>query len=384
VQWREADLVGFWLGVFRIGDLVASALLMAPGVVSEIDIFVYDQSAPSDSQLLFPKGSSFESSDSLPMSLRNEEEMAFAGRIWNIVAVPAENSVFSGTSWTPWLVFALGIFATALTALYFNVVLGRSRYADALVDIRTAELVQANDARELIMQELTTTNSDLESFTYVASHDLKAPLRGMDNLVTWITEDPESSLSEESKHNAARLRIRINRLEGLLDGLLEYSRAGRLKAETITVDSRELCEEVVEYLAPPDGFTVDVGSDLPEFETVKSALQTVLGNLIANAIKHHDRKRVAISITAVDLGDTYNFSVSDDGPGIDPAHHQRVFEIFQTLTPRSKMDTSGIGLSIVTRLVAAAGGSVTIKSETGKRGTVFEFTWKKIWPKEVE
>lgn len=246
--------------------------------------------------------------------------------------------------------------------------------------LRTVELVRANQERERVLQKLKKTNEDLESFAYVASHDLRAPLRGIDNLVSWIVEDPGSRLSEESQHNAERLRTRVARLEALLDGLLEYSGAGQRNAKVEPVDTRLICEQVIEYLSPPESFTISVAPDLPVVNTVKPALEAVLRNLLGNALKHHDRDEGRIEVSAEDQGEVYRFTVRDDGPGIDPAHHDRVFDIFQTLAPRSKLDSSGIGLSIVTRLVASAGGSVHIESNAGERGAAFHFTWKKTWP----
>ena len=206
-------------------------------------------------------------------------------------------------------------------------------------------------------------------------------MRGIDNLVTWIVDDEESSLSEESIHNAERLRVRVNRLENLLDGLLEYSRLGRMEVEETSVDSRSLCGEIVEYLAPPAGLVIKISDTLPTFSTSKTALETVLNNLISNAIKHHDRETGEISVSSEDLGDQIKFSVSDDGPGIDPLHHKRIFEAFQTLSPRSKVDTSGIGLALVARIIFTAGGTCEVLSEAGKRGTTMSFTWAKSWPK---
>lgn len=379
---REANLAGFGLGVFQIGDLVASALSGGRRSATPIDIHVFDKSAPPGSQLLYPKTSPIEDSDDLQFSLRNEALLHFATRDWLIVATPAEGSLFARTSWTPWLALALGFIVTTLTAICFHVIISRTRYADQLVMLRTVELVRADLERERILQKLRKTNEELESFARVASHDLKAPLRGIDNLVSWIVEDPDSRLSEESQHNAGRLRTRVARLEALLDGLLEYSRAGKRQAKVEPVDTRLMCEQVIEYLAPSERFTISVAPDLPVVNTVKPALETVLRNLIGNAVKHHDRDEGRIEVSAEDQGDAYQFIVRDDGPGIDPAHHDRVFDIFQTLAPGSKLGSSGIGLSIVTRLVASAGGSIHIESDAGERGTAVHFTWKKTWPTE--
>jgi len=380
VAAREANLAGFGLGVFRMGDIVASVMAGGQDFSSPIDIHIFDQSAPPGSRLLYPKSSLAEDSGDLQASLRNEALLQFATRDWLIVATAAEGSLFARASWTPWLALALGSIITALTAICFSVVIGRTRYADQLVMLRTVELVRANQERERVLQKLKKTNEDLESFAYVASHDLKAPLRGIDNLVSWIVEDPDSRLSEESQHNARRLRTRVSRLEALLDGLLEYSHAGRREAKVKPVDTRLLCKQIIEYLAPPERFTISIAADLPVVNTVKPALETVLRNLIGNALKHHDNDEGRIEVSVEDQGEAYQFTVRDDGPGIDPAHHDRVFDIFQTLAPRSKLDSSGIGLAIVTRLVASAGGSVRVESNVGERGAAFHFTWKKTWP----
>lgn len=377
----DGHLKGFGLGVYRIGDLVDSASNSGRAGSSGIDLYIFDKTAVPGQQLLFPKAANIESDESIPSELRFVTDLNFSGRSWRIVSVPSADSVFSNAPMTPWLVLVLGLLITGLTALYFNVMSSRKRYADTLVTIRTAELVGVNRQREHILEKLKRTNEDLESFTFIASHDLKAPLRGIDNLVSWIVDDEESTLSEESLHNAERLRVRVNRLENLLDGLLEYSRLGRMEVEETSVDSRSLCGEIVEYLAPPAGIVIKISDTLPTFSTSKTALETVLNNLISNAIKHHDRETGEISVTVEDQGDQFNFNVSDDGPGIDPLHHKRIFEAFQTLSPRSKVDTSGIGLALVARIISTAGGTCEVLSEAGKRGTTMSFTWAKSWPK---
>ncbi len=377
---RGSDVEGFGLGVFRVGDLVSSALSERDGAGSPIEVHVFDQTAPPGQQLLYPKGSPFEASADLGSPIREETVVRFAAREWLIVAAPAKGSVFTQASSVPWLVLVLGLIITGLTAVCFVVVINRTKYANRLVALRTGDLVRSNQERERLLVKLSKTNEELESFAHVASHDLKAPLRGIDNLVSWIVEDPETQLSPESEHNATRLRTRVNRLEALLDGLLEYSSAGRLKTDAEPVDSRQLCEQIVEYLAPPEGLTISVAPNLPRFTTAKPALETVLRNLIGNAIKHNDLMEGRIEVSAHDRRDAYQFTVRDDGPGIDPAHHERIFEIFQTLVPRSKVESSGIGLSIVKRLVEAAGGNVRVESDPARRGTAIHFTWKKTWP----
>jgi len=378
---RADRLLGFGLGVYRMGDLVTSASTLGRSEKSNIEVFIFDKMAEPGQQLLFPKNAIFERDETIPSKLRFETDIAFSGRVWRMVSVPSAVSVFSKLPLTPWLVLVLVLFITGLAALFFHVAAGRQLYADSLVKRRTAELVSVNLHREQILEKLKRSNEDLESFTFVASHDLKAPLRGIDNLVSWIVDDEDSQLSDESIHNAERLRVRVNRLENLLDGLLEYSRLGHMQIEETEVDTLSLCNEIVEYMAPAVGFVINISDEMPALSTSRPALQTVLNNLIGNAVKHHDRDTAEINVSAEDLGRLFKFTVSDDGPGIDPIHHKRIFEAFQTLSPRSKVDTSGIGLALVARTIAAAGGTCEVLSEAGKRGTTMSFTWAKTWPK---
>jgi signal transduction histidine kinase len=182
-----------------------------------------------------------------------------------------------------------------------------------------------------------------------------------------------------SPKNTERLRGRVKRLEALLDGLLDYSRVRRSDVKITRVNSQQLCEEIGDYLAMPDGISLHLAEDLPTFSTASKALETVLRNLVGNAVKHHDRETGRIDVSAQDCGDTYQFTVRDDGPGIDTAHHERVFQLFQTLVPRNKMESSGLGLSIVKRLVIAAGGKIWIESIADQPGAAFHFTWNKTW-----
>jgi signal transduction histidine kinase len=223
--------------------------------------------------------------------------------------------------------------------------------------------------------ELERSNADLEEFAYIASHDLKAPLRAISHLAEWIGEDIEATASAETLDNLRLLRSRVTRLQLLLDGLLAYSRVGRAQVEVEAVEVAALVEDVVALLAPPPGFTVACDSGMPRLRTHRTPLRVVLENLIGNALKHHDRAEGRISV-AMRLADgVAEFRVSDDGPGIPARFHDRIFQIFQTLASRDDVEASGIGLAIVKKKVQGHGGRIRVESVPPARGASFVFTW---------
>lgn len=224
--------------------------------------------------------------------------------------------------------------------------------------------------------ELERRNQELDQFAYIASHDLKAPLRAIDNLATWISDDAGSLLPLTSQQHLELLRSRVKRMEDLLNGLLAYSRADRYLGEAEPVDIRRLVEGIIELLAPPESFTITVQPKMPVINTLRVPLETVLRNLIGNAIKHHHRPDGRVQVSAEERGDLIEFIVKDDGPGIAEIFHGRVFMIFQTLQPRDQVEGSGMGLAIVKKTVESRGGKISLISSEGQ-GATFCFTWPK-------
>ena len=239
-----------------------------------------------------------------------------------------------------------------------------------------SERKQAEAEREHLMGELEEINAELEQFAYIASHDLKAPLRGIDNLSVWIEEDLGTALKGDVKKNLGLLRGRVKRLEKLLDNLLAYSRAGR-DLDLETVDLNTLIDGIVDLLDPPKEFTVKTEGPLPKIRGNKAALEMVFTNLINNALKHHDKKEGEITISVASLKGFWEFSVSDDGSGIPKEFHEKVLQMFQKLESRDSVEGSGIGLAIVNKVIKKQGGSMKIISQEGTRGTTFVLTWKK-------
>lgn len=229
---------------------------------------------------------------------------------------------------------------------------------------------------QLRQEELERSNRDLDQFAYVASHDLKAPLRAISTLSAWIEEDLDEKLSDDEREQLRLLRSRVQRMDSLIDGILQYSRAGRLATGIDTVDTAKTVREIVDILALPDGMKVTIADTLPVLETRKLRLEQVIQNLISNAVKyHHDPEHGHIEIGCRREGEgRWRFWVQDDGPGIAKEHHERVFLMFQTLQPRDRVESTGLGLSLVTKLVEEEGGRVTLVSSEGE-GARFEFTW---------
>lgn len=246
-----------------------------------------------------------------------------------------------------------------------------------------AKLKARADELDRLTQDLAETNEmledrnrELEQFAYVASHDLKAPLRAIANLSEWIEEDLSGQLPPENQQQLHLLRGRVHRMEALINGLLEYSRVGRVESPVERVSLSVLLDEVIDSIDPPDTFTITIPPDLPTLITKRLPLRQVFANLISNAVKHHDRTDGQVRIGVRDLGDRYEFSVADDGPGIAPEYHRKIFMIFQTLQARDVKESTGVGLSIVKRIVETEGGTIRLDSEEGA-GTTFYFTWNK-------
>ena len=239
-----------------------------------------------------------------------------------------------------------------------------------------SERVEHQTALQDYAENLEKINKELDQFAYIVSHDLKAPLRAINNLSQWIEEDLVGKLEGDTQRNFELLRGRIHRMEALINGILKYSRAGRVKSENVAIDVQSFVQDIVSNLAPPEHFTVEIDPNLPVIQAEKIALDQVFSNFISNAIKYNSNPQPQIQVTGKDLGKEYQFGVVDNGPGIPPEFYEKVFVIFQTLQARDTVESTGVGLAIVKKIVEEKGGRVWIESEVGK-GSAFYFTLPK-------
>jgi len=223
---------------------------------------------------------------------------------------------------------------------------------------------------------LKKRNQELDRFAYVTSHDLKAPLRAIANLAAWLYEDLGGQISEENQEQLELMQSRVARMDGLIQGLLNYSRVGKTNTPIATVNVADMLQEILETIALPEEFEIVLPAQLPILKTKAILLRQVFANLIDNAIKYHPQQRGKITISAIEREYHYQFGVADDGLGIDPQYHDRIFTIFQTLQARDKLESTGIGLSIVKKIVEGQGGKIWVESQLGE-GATFYFTWRK-------
>ncbi len=224
-------------------------------------------------------------------------------------------------------------------------------------------------------KELTKKNKELDQFAYVVSHDLKAPLRGIDNVISWMEEDHGGTIVVEVQENLELIKGRTRRLENMINGLLDYARVGKTRKGSETVDVGLLVHELCELLVP-EGFIVAMETQMPLLNTNRLQIEQVFSNLISNAVKYNDKRPGKISIRAADEGSFYRFVVADNGIGIQEEYFEKIFTIFQTLQERDAFESTGVGLAIVKKIVEEQKGTVALRSTPGK-GTEFAFTWPK-------
>jgi two-component system sensor kinase FixL len=202
---------------------------------------------------------------------------------------------------------------------------------------------------------------------------LKAPLRSIGSLSDWLIQDYTEILDDEGKELLQLLKARIGRMHGLIEGVLQYSKVGRLKDEKEIVDINTVVAETIDLLDPPNNFEVKVDKNLPTVSYDRVRLQQVFQNLLSNAIKFLDKPKGLLEVIFKEDDSFYYFSIKDNGPGIEDAYFQKIFQIFQTLRSKDDYESTGIGLSIVKRIVELNGGSISVSSEVGV-GSTFSFT----------
>ncbi|MBJ7539322.1 sensor histidine kinase [Marinomonas transparens] len=276
-----------------------------------------------------------------------------------------------------------------LTALHkdgreFPVEIGLSPFEDENnQDMVLVSLLDITERKRMEI-ELRENNTRLEEFTYVASHDLRSPLRGIADLLEWIKEDLGDETLPDVLNNINRIDIRIQRMEQLIENLLAYAKAGQATTNTQVVDINHLLDNVVELLSIPDGITLQRDIQLKTLVSSWTPLETVIRNLISNAIKHHDSDQGTILIRCCAENNLCHFSICDDGPGIPEAAYERIFRLFQTATSNERGSTgTGIGLSISRRLAESHGGRISVESNHHQRGVTFHVWWPRFLRKDT-
>ena len=345
----DARFDGFVLGVFRFDKLLTAIIPEFDRANFKIELYEGDQVLYASEAGLSP----VEFSASNTIKIRNVT--------WTLRMRMSEAYMTANTSPLPEVVFWVGLI---ITSLFLSVFYFYDRAKE-----RAAMLEETN-------LSLQMANRELDQFAYVASHDLKAPLRGIHQLSTWLSEDLGDSLDEKSAKYLDQLKARVIRLQSLLESLLNYARLGRQAVDIKTVDLHRSVMNVAELVSEDEHVDIRIKGILPDIQTDQHILDQVLLNILSNAVKHADKPDVKIEVTNSFTDTAVVLLIEDNGPGIRPEFHEKVFGMFQTLKPRDEIEASGMGLALVQKALALVGATVKIVSDPNiKPGTTIEIYW---------
>lgn len=237
-------------------------------------------------------------------------------------------------------------------------------------------LKNLNEELEATVEKLALSNRELQDLAHVMAHDLKAPLRAIGTLADWISTGYSDKLDKPGQEQIKLLVTRAERMSKLVDGILRYSELRHSREKVEEVDLNTLLTEVICRIDPPENIEMSIESELPSITCEKTRIMQVFENLLSNAIKYMDKPKGRIRISCVEEDNFWKFSVNDNGPGIDEKYFEKIFKIFQTLSPRDEVESVGIGLTVAKKIVGLYGGNIWVESEAGN-GSTFSFTLPK-------
>ena len=263
----------------------------------------------------------------------------------------------------------------------------KTEQLEQMVEERTQELMKTNELlkeeiaerqeveqrQAELIKKVDNINKDLKDFASIVSHDLKAPLRGIKSLATWILDDCSDKLGQEANEQLKMLLDRVDRMYELIDGVLRYSRAGRTEENPLRVDLNKFVPEIIDMLAPPQNIQITIENEMPIIKCEETRIMQLFQNLLGNAIKYMDKTEGQIKIGCVEEDGFWKFSIADNGPGFEEKHYDRIFKMFQVLSVHDKPEGTGVGLTIAKKVAEMCGGKIWVESQLGK-GSTFFFT----------
>jgi light-regulated signal transduction histidine kinase (bacteriophytochrome) len=236
--------------------------------------------------------------------------------------------------------------------------------------------VTNTDEREILLKQIESINKEFQDFVYIISHDLKAPLRAINALTEWIATDYADKFDDDGREQLKMLTTRVNRMQNLLDGVLQYSRIGRVKEDPAPVDLNQVVREVIKSVNAPSKINISIEGTLPVITFEPSRAEQIFQHLISNAVRFIDKPEGSVKIACVEENSFWKFSVADNGPGIPEQHFEKIFRLFQTLQAKDQFESTGVGLTLAKKIVELNGGKIWLTSTVGQ-GTTFFFTLPK-------
>jgi len=360
---KKGQIIGFVLGVYRIGDLITRAIGDLPN--NNCNLIIYDTYAEEGNQLLAELN--VENHDPIldnsviikPNGVYFEQTIKIADREWLIISTPTKSYLNSFTNTTRLSLFFIIILSIVMLYYFYR---------------NFREFNQQEKNQVLLEKAVNERTEELQEYAHVVSHDLKSPLRNIEALVSWIKDDNRDNFDENSLKNFDYIESTLEKMELLITNILGYSSINIRLNKIQEVDLNTLITNLKLTLFIPKNVSINVLSKLPVIKGDKIKLHQLFQNLLSNAIKFNSKEHGIIEIDVLDKKSFYQFSIKDNGIGIDKKYHKKIFQIFQVLN-QSKTST-GIGLAIVKKIVAHYHGEIWVKSKIGK-GSTFYFTIKK-------
>ena len=238
------------------------------------------------------------------------------------------------------------------------------------------DLVKMQQEKEKLAKQIEAISQEFKDFVYIISHDLKAPLRAISALTDWISADYADKFDNDGKEQLKLLVSRVNRMQNLMDGVLQYSRIGRVQEERVPIDLNKFLPELIETINPPAKVKITVENQMPTVCWEPTRIRQIFENLLSNAIRFNNKAECLVKIGYTEEDGFWKFSISDNGPGIAEQHFEKIFRIFQTLQAKDQFETTGVGLTIAKKIVETYGGKIWLSSTIGQ-GTTFFFTLPK-------
>ena len=233
------------------------------------------------------------------------------------------------------------------------------------------ERKEAEARKEELLMKLEEVNSELRDFAHIVSHDLKAPLRGIASISQWLSADYADVLDTKGLEMLDLLNGRVHRMHGLIEGILAYSRVTRDQEEMVEFGVEEMIRDIINTISPPENIEIRIENPMPVVHCEKTRVEQLFQNLISNAIKFMDKPEGSIRIGCNRRGGSWEYYVTDNGPGIEEAYFKKIFQMFQTLNNRDEFESTGIGLSIVKK----SSGTIWRRYKSGiSPGRRYEFS----------